>query len=203
MESHLALARRIACPVALISSAYANAKKSGETNDNYSDFCDFYDFYMISSISYVNLDPLILSTTFLKTSKTGTAALASKQMAVSLLGFQHLDSVMKLESQPPSEKDPSKAASTLSKIGFNNGRLQSGLLYVKDSLLSLGLQIFSQSELDQYIVVMATIEEIAPTETTSDEQKGTTKREPLIRYNRLYATIDQERLSQGNDRYPV
>lgn len=197
MESYLALAKQIACPVALISSAYESDKKQGETSDCY------HDFYMISSINYVNLDPLVLSTTFLKTSKTGVAALANKQMAVSLLSFQHLDSVTKLESQPTSEKDPGRAADNLSKIGFSSGRLKSGLLYIKDSLLALGLQIFAQTELDQYIVVMAKIEEIAPIETISATENGTTKLEPLIRYNRLYATIDQERLSQGNDRYPV
>jgi hypothetical protein len=65
------------------------------------------------------------------------------------------------------------------------------------------LRIFEQTELDQYIVVLAKIEETAALEPDKEPDSSIDRSEPLIRYNRLYATIDQERLSQGNDRYPV
>lgn len=190
MTSHLSLARQIACPVVLISSSLeAEPNPKGALQQ---------DFYMVSSISYVNLEPLILSTAFLKTSQTAAAALSNKRMAVSILSFQHLDSVKKLENQT-GEKDPLCAVENLNKLGFGGGRLNSGLLYIKDSLLALGLRIFEQTELEQYIVVLAELEETATTEGLSESAS----QEPLIRYNRLYATIDQDRLSQGNERYPV
>ncbi len=191
MASHLSLARQIACPVVLISSvleAEANQEVARQQ-----------DFYMVSSISYVNLEPLILSTAFLKTSRTAAAALSNKRMAVSMLSFQHLDAVKKLESQTVVEKERLGAVESLTHCGFINGRLNSGLLYIKDSLLALGLRIFEQTELEQYIVVLAKLEETATTEGLSESAS----QEPLIRYNRLYATIDQDRLSQGNERYPV
>lgn len=191
MASQLSLARKIACPVVLISSALdAEANQEGGPQQ---------DFYMVSSISYVNLEPLILSTAFLKTSKTAAAALSNKLMAVSMLSFQHLDAVKKLESQTVAEKERLGAVENLSHCGFKYGRLNSGLLYIKDSLLAIGLRIFEQTELDQYIVVLAKLEETATTEGLSKSAS----QEPLIRYNRLYATIDQERLSQGNEHYPV
>lgn len=190
MASHLLLARQIACPVVLISSSLeAEPNQKGALQQ---------DFYMVSSVSYVNLEPLILSTAFLKTSQTAAAALSNKRMAVSILSFQHLDAVKKLENQT-GEKDPLCAVENLNKFGFINGRLNSGLLYIKDSLLALGLKIFEQTELEQYIVVLAKLEETATTEGLSKSAS----QEPLIRYNRLYATIDHERLNQGNERYPV
>ncbi|MDQ5935642.1 MAG: hypothetical protein QG574_2957, partial [Cyanobacteriota bacterium erpe_2018_sw_21hr_WHONDRS-SW48-000092_B_bin.40] len=109
MASHLSLARQIACPVALISSVLeAEPNQEGALQQ---------DFYMVSSISYVNLEPLILSTAFLKTSKTAAAALSNKLMAVSMLSFQHLDAVKKLENQT-GEKDPLGAVENLNKFGF-------------------------------------------------------------------------------------
>lgn len=152
---------------------------------------------MLSSISYVNLDPMIISTAFLRTSRTAAAALSNNLMAVSVLSFQHLESVKKLESQTSAEKDLTSASENLSLCGFSYSRLNSGLLYIKDSLLACSLKIFEQTELNQYTVVLAKIEETIASESEK------TSREPLIRYNRLYATIDHERLSQGNDRYPV
>ena len=157
------------------------------------------DFYMVSSISYVNLEPLILSTAFLKTSRTAAAALANKLMAVSMLSFQHLEAVKKLENQTVVSREPLDPAENLTRCGFSNGRLNSGLLYIKDSLLAIGLRIFEQTELDQYIVVLAKLEETAELEVVGKNAS----QEPLIRYNRHYATIDQDRLSQGNERYPV
>lgn len=186
MQGNLSIARQIACPVVLLSSSLTNEQGKA-------------DFYMLSSISYVNLEPLILSTAFLKTSKTASAALASKMMAVSVLSFQHLAAVSKLESQTSAEKDLASASKNLSHCGFNSDRLESGLLYVRDSLLACSLRIFEQTELDQYIVVLAKIEETAALSLYSSIDRA----EPLIRYNRLYATIDQERLTEGNDRYPV
>ena len=194
MEGNLSIARQIACPVVLISSSLENGQEKA-------------DFYMISSISYVNLEPLILSTAFLKTSKTAAAALASKIMAVSVLSFQHLEAVTKLESQTSAEKNLISASENLNQCGFSSGRLNSGLLYIRDSLLACSLRIFEQTELDQYIVALAKIEEAATNQLdrttggSSASKKAST--EPLIRYNQLYATIDQERLIQGNDRYPV
>lgn len=194
MEGNLSIARQIACPVVLISSSLEN----GQENT---------DFYMLSSISYVNLTPLILSTAFLKTSKTGAAALASKTMAVSVLSFEHLMAVTKLENQTAAEKSSVAADENLRQCGFSAGRLHSGLLYIRDSLLACSLKIFEQTELDQYIVVLAKIEETAALEPDKEADKepdsSIDRSEPLIRYNRLYATIDKERLSQGNDRYPV
>lgn len=198
MEGNLSIARQIACPVVLISSSLEN----GQENT---------DFYMLSSISYVNLTPLILSSAFLKTSKTGAAALASKTMAVSVLSFEHLMAVTKLENQTAAEKSSMAADENLRQCGFSAGRLNSGLLYIRDSLLACSLEIFEQTELDQYIVVLAKIEETAALEPDKEPDKEADKvsdssldrSEPLIRYNRLYATIDKERLSQGNDRYPV
>ena len=196
MAANLSIARQIACPVVLISSNLKN-----EQGHKLEPELELYrDLYMLSSISYVNLEPLILSTAFLKTSKTGAAALKNGVMAVSVLGLRHLESVKKLESQA-AEKDLFRAAENLSQCGFTTNRLESGLLYVRDSLAALGLRIFAQTELEQYIVVLAKIEETASTEIRSASE--TASLEPLIRYNRLYATIDQERLSQGNDRYPV
>ncbi len=186
MAREFSIARQIACPVVLISSSIANERGKA-------------DFYMLSSISYVNLEPLILSTAFLKTSKTASAALASKTMAVSVLSFQHLAAVSKLESQTSAEKDSTSANDNLSLCGFSPDRLKSGLLYISDSLLACSLRIFEQTELDQYIVVLAKIEETAAHNLDSSIARA----EPLIRYNRLYATIDQERLTEGNDRYPV
>ncbi|MBP9089583.1 flavin reductase [bacterium] len=186
MEGNFSIARQIACPVVLISSALEN----GHENT---------DFYMLSSISYVNLEPLILSTAFLKTSKTAAVALASTQMAVSVLSFQHRKAVAKLESQTSAERDLISASENLSLCGFSFGRLNSGLLYIRDSLLACSLRIFERTELDQYNVVLAKIEERAAL-NLDNLGDGT---EPLIRYNRLYATLDQERLIQGNDRYPV
>ncbi len=191
MASHLSPARQIACPVVLISSVLESEPNQASAHQQ--------DFYMVSSISYVNLEPLILSTAFLKTSKTAAAALSNKLMAVSILSFQHLDSVKKLESQAVGEKERLGAVENLNQCGFISGRLNSGLLYIKDSLLALGLRIFEQTELEQYIVVLAKLEETATTEGLSKSAS----QEPLIRYNRLYATIDQDRLSQGNERYPV
>lgn len=192
------MARQIACPVVLISSSLENEHENT-------------DFYMLSSISYVNLEPLILSTAFLKTSKTGSAALASKTMAVSVLSFEHVEAVTKLENQTAAEKSSLAADENLSQCGFSSGRLNSGLLYICDSLLACSLKIFQQIELDQYIVVLAKIEETAALQpdraldraldTALDSSLD--RSEPLIRYNRLYATIDHEKLSQGNDRYPV
>lgn len=188
------MARQIACPVVLISSSLENEHENT-------------DFYMLSSISYVNLEPLILSTAFLKTSKTGSAALASKTMAVSVLSFEHVEAVTKLENQTAAEKSALAADENLSQCGFSSGRLNSGLLYICDSLLACSLKIFQQIELDQYIVVLAKIEETATTPLDraieSVSTSKTVSTEPLIRYNRLYATIDKERSSQGNDRYPV
>ncbi len=191
MASHLSPARQIACPVVLISSVLESEPNQASAHQQ--------DFYMVSSISYVNLEPLILSTAFLKTSKTAAAALSNKLMAVSILSFQHLDAVKKLESQAVVEKERLGALENLNQCGLVSGRLNSGLLYIKDSLLALGLRIFEQTELEQYIVVLAKLEETATTETLSKSAS----QEPLIRYNRLYATIDQDRLSQGNERYPV
>lgn len=191
MASHLSPARQIACPVVLISSVLESEPNQASAHQQ--------DFYMVSSISYVNLEPLILSTAFLKTSKTAAAALSNKLMAVSILSFQHLDAVKKLESQAVVEKERLGALENLNQCGFVSGRLNSGLLYIKDSLLALGLRIFEQTELEQYIVVLAELEETATTEGLSKNPS----QEPLIRYNRLYATIDQDRLSQGNERYPV
>lgn len=194
MEGNLSIARQIACPVVLISSSLENGQ--GNT-----------DFYMLSSISYVNLTPLILSTAFLKTSKTGAAALASKTMAVSVLSYEHLMAVTKLENQTAAEKSSMAADENLRQCGFRSDRLHSGLLYIRDSLLACSLRIFEQTELDQYIVVLAKIEETAALEPDKQPDKvsdsSIDRSEPLIRYNRLYATIDKERLSQGNDRYPV
>lgn len=194
MEGNLSIARQIACPVVLISSSLENEHENT-------------DFYMLSSISYVNLEPLILSTAFLKTSKTGSAALASKTMAVSVLSFEHVEAVTKLENQTAAEKSALAADENLSQCGFSPGRLNSGLLYIRDSLLACSLKIFQQIELDQYIVVLAKIEETATTPLDRAIESASTSKtvstEPLIRYNRLYATIDKERLSQGNDRYPV
>ena len=179
MTGQLSLARQIACPVVLISSALEAEPGQGVAQQQ--------DFYMVSSISYVNLEPLILSTAFLKTSRTAAAALANKLMAVSMLSFQHLS------------REPLDPAENLTRCGFSNGRLNSGLLYIKDSLLAIGLRIFEQTELDQYIVVLAKLEETAELEVVGKNAS----QEPLIRYNRHYATIDQDRLSQGNERYPV
>jgi len=120
-------------------------------------------------------------------------------MAVSVLSFQHLAAVSKLESQTSAEKDSTSANDNLSLCGFSPDRLKSGLLYISDSLLACSLRIFEQTELDQYIVVLAKIEETAAHNLDSSIARA----EPLIRYNRLYATIDQERLTEGNDRYPV
>ncbi len=191
MTSQLALARQIACPVVLISSVLeAEANQEGARRQ---------DFYMVSSISYVNLEPLILSTAFLKTSKTAAAALTNKLMAVSILSYQHLDAVKKLESQTAVEKERLGAVENLTHCGFINNRLKSGLLYIEDSLLAVGLKIFEQTELDQYIVVLAKLEET----TTNEGRSKSPSQEPLIRYNRLYATIDRDRLNQGNESYPV
>ncbi len=199
MASHLALARQIACPVVLISSVLdIEHKPELAQQQQQQQQQQRQDFYMVSSISYVNLEPLILSTAFLKTSKTAAAALSNKRMAVSMLSFHHLEAVKKLENQT-GEKDQLGAVENLSQCGFISGRLNSGLLYIKDSLLALGLTIFERTELDQYIVVLAKVEETATTESLSKSAS----QEPLIRYNRLYATIDQDRLSQGNERYPV
>lgn len=163
------------------------------------------DFYMISSISYVNLEPLVISTTFLKTSKTGFAALLSKQMAVSLLSFEQLDAVEQLGKLSSAEKAQNYAAENLAQCGFTTGRLKSGLLFIEGSI-AFSLRIFDQTELEQYIVVMAELEENQDSNFASisaKEAEQSQRFEPLIRYNRLYGTIDKKRLSQGNDRYPV
>lgn len=186
-SSSLALARQIACPVVLISSS---SNKQGSTDKQADDLC------MVSSINYVNLEPLVISTTFLKTSKTGSAALASKKMAISLLHFQHLEAVEKLESLTTKEKEQISAAEYLQNCGFATARLKSNLLYI-EGCPAFELCIFAQTELEQYIVVLA-----KPAETVGASEPNKNL-EPLIRYNRLYCTIDRERLSQENERYPV
>lgn len=171
--SFLEAARLIACPVTLLT-----ALSKGE------------DRAMISSISYANLEPLILTTTLAQTSNTGRAILESRAMAVSLLAEKDLTKVEKLST--------SKAADKLQDAGFNIGRLDNGLAYAADALAVFDVEIIEQVSLEKYIAVLARVRQVL---INDNSQAGL----PLIRYNRSWTSINCDSLQKGLavDHYPV
>lgn len=172
--SLLEAARLIACPVTLLT-----ALSKGE------------DRAMISSISYANLEPLILTTTLARTSNTGRTILESRAMAVSLIAEQDLDKVEKLSTSTATDK--------LKDAGFSIGRLENGLAYAVDALAVFDVEIIEQVQLEKYIAVMARVHQVL----INDRDAGAAL--PLIRYNRSWTTINRDSLQKGLaiDHYPV
>lgn len=182
----LQAARQIACPVAVLTALddpdSAPKAQPGEGPQ---------ELAIISSISYANLNPLLLSTTLAKTSRTGAVILASGKTAVSLLSESHRPAVERLSTI--------KEGPRLSAAGFKIERLEpSGLFYISDALAVFELEIVERVSLDNYTTIVGRVCQVHL--PTSSQQAA-----PLIRYNRSWAAVNLNSVRQTieSDNYPV
>jgi flavin reductase (DIM6/NTAB) family NADH-FMN oxidoreductase RutF len=146
---------------------------------------------IISSISYANLNPLVLSTTLTKTSRTGAAILKNGKTAVSLLTENHRQAVERLITTSEGPR--------LSAAGFKIERLEpSGLIFIADALAVFELEIVERVGLDNYTTIIGRVCQVHL--PTSNRQAA-----PLIRYNRSWAAVDLNSVRQTieSDDYPV
>lgn len=204
----LQAARQIACPVAVLTalnhtdSLPQTGMKAKEPQEEEraselthkelaSQELASQELAIISSISYANLNPLLLSTTLIKTSRTGAAILKSGKTAVSLLNEKHRQAVERLSTINEGPR--------LSAAGFKIEHLEpSGLFYISDALAVFELEIVERVSLDNYTTIIGRVCQVHL--PTSSQQAA-----PLIRYNRSWAAVNLNSIRQTieSDNYPV
>ncbi len=175
----MASARLISAPVTVVSAFDPQSQKTLAT---------------ISTVSYVQLDPLTLSSGVVARSRTGRAILETGAFAVSVVAFEQLPLLEKM-SLLSAGQDIDK----LTAAGFEKSRFTgSGIEYIKDCLAAFSLKLVGKVELENYVAIIGLV-----TEVTHLEDPLENKLTPVIRYNRCYGPIDKARLKEGIDSYPI
>lgn len=200
----LQAARQIACPVAVLTALNDTDSPQTQPQMNTEEPQEevkaselthkeltSQELAIISSISYANLSPLLLSTTLTKTSRTGAAILKGGKTAVSLLNENHRQAVERLITTSEGPR--------LSAAGFKIERLEpSGLIYIAGALAVFELEIVERVSLDNYTTIIGRVCQV-------HLPKSSQQAAPLIRYNRSWAAVDLNSVRQTieSDNYPV
>lgn len=175
----MASARLISAPVTVVTAYDPQSKKTLAT---------------ISTVSYVQLDPLTISSGVLARSRTGRAILETGTFAASIVAFEQLPLLEKM-SMLSAGQDIDK----LTAAGFEKSQFEgSGLEYIKNCLAAFSLKLVGKVELENYVAIIGRV-----TETYHLEDPMANKLTPVIRYNRCYGPIDKARLKEGIDSYPI
>lgn len=171
-------AQKLACTVAVITAPGEGA------SDN-----DVYHA-MITTIGYISLEPLLLSTSVQLSSRTGQAVIKSGKLAVSLLAQEQHDLADRLAEL--SRNAVYDGGDPLNASGFSMSRFAvTKLPYVADCALALDCTMTNKIDLPQSVLLIFSVDDMVASE-----------RHPLIRYNRHYARLD-EQLVVASDHYPV
>lgn len=185
--------RKLACPVVLLTVASSDASE--------------IDRAIVTSVSYSNLSPLVLSTPVSQHSRTGKILIAEKRFAISILAYDHLTCVEKFSEAQLADSAEATCESLLISSGFQIERSASGFLVVKNTqtieLAVKGVIAFDSeaqsstngdAEKGAYVLIIGAATAVAGEPLDS---------RPLIRYNRKYVTLDENSFAAGNDKYPV
>jgi len=156
----------IACPVVLMTA-------TDGTNRH----------VMVTTVSYVSLQPLILATSVLKSSRTATQALAIKRMGIAVARYEQREMVEKIATSSATDVFVDAA---LEPLAFD-----SGVLYFAESLVAFDCSIASVTECGASALLSLSVNDAVVLSSG----------EPLIRYNRQYGRLME--LSAGHDSYPV
>lgn len=146
---------------------------------------------MVSSLAYLSLNPLLLTTSLLNESRTSKAALASGALSVSLAAEAQLEAILKLSKIKFSDSDDRLA---IAGFTFTPFRL-SGLPAIDGTLVSFDCLINHTFKGET-----STLAVLSPI----DFREGDSTLRPLIRYNRSYCEIQEIESESGeSDSYPL
>lgn len=161
--SELEFLRRLACPVVILACRLADGQPKA----------------MVATLSYVAIEPSLVSFPVAQSSTTGSAIITNGACAASILGRRHLDSSL---------------ADTVSMLDEN--------LRVADAIASADLKVCEVMQVTESAGVRLVIARVQASHSSIKDDSNLDM--PAIRYNRQYASLStQTGKEQGDDRYPI